>query len=190
MADLFTLSTEEKEWLLKAARASIAKTLGVPGVDPGEPPEGIAKLKTGVFVTLHKRGQLRGCIGMIESRKPLGNLVREIAVSSATSDPRFTPMIGPEIEEADIEISVLGPPQKISGVDDIVVGRDGLIVENGPFRGLLLPQVAMEWGWDAHQFLEHTCQKAGLENDAWKSKDTRIYHFQAEVFGEKQLKKE
>lgn len=184
MGELFSLSAKEKKWLLKAARGAIGKMLKAPAQDPESPPERLNELKTGIFVTLQKRGNLRGCIGMIESGVPLSELVTEMAQAAAARDTRFTPVLGPELEEIDIEISVLGPPREISGPGDIVIGRDGLIIGRGPFRGLLLPQVATEWKWNKVQFLEHTCKKAGLNKDAWKNEDTRIYHFQAEVFGE------
>jgi AmmeMemoRadiSam system protein A len=137
----------------------------------------------GAFVTLHKRGDLRGCIGHIECREPLGQVIPRMAVAASSSDPRFPPLSPDELLEIDLEISLLGPLERIAGPQHVVVGRDGLVVERGWQRGLLLPQVATEWGWDADAFLGHTCKKAGLPPDAWKT-DARVWRFEAEVFGE------
>ena len=137
----------------------------------------------GAFVTLHKRGALRGCIGHIEPVQPLGQVVPRCAVSAASSDPRFPPLASDELDAIEIEISLLGLLEPITGPGDIVIGRHGLVVERGWQRGLLLPQVATEWNWNADQFLAHTCQKAGLPGDAWQ-KDAKIWRFEAEVFSE------
>jgi AmmeMemoRadiSam system protein A len=138
----------------------------------------------GAFVTLHKDGELRGCIGHIEPNEPLGTVVPRCAVAACSSDPRFPPVTSSELDTIDLEISLLGPLQSIAGPRDIVVGRDGLVVERGWQRGLLLPQVATEWGWDADTFLAHTCQKAGLPRDAWRN-GAKLWRFEAEVFGER-----
>jgi len=137
----------------------------------------------GAFVTLHKRGDLRGCIGHIEANEPIGTVVPRCAVAACSNDPRFSPVARDELDAIDIEISLLGPLEPIAGPDDIRVGRHGLVVERGWQRGLLLPQVATEWGWDAEAFLSHTCQKAGLPGDAWR-KGAKLWRFEAEVFGE------
>jgi AmmeMemoRadiSam system protein A len=137
----------------------------------------------GAFVTLHTRGDLRGCIGHIEPLEPLGQVVSRCAVSAASSDPRFPPMAPDELDAVDIEISLLGPLEPIAGAQDILVGCHGLVVERGWQRGLLLPQVATEWKWSAEEFLARTCQKAGLPRDAWKQ-DAKIWRFEAEVFSE------
>jgi uncharacterized protein len=137
----------------------------------------------GAFVTLHKGGELRGCIGHIEPSEPLGTVVARCAVAAGCRDPRFPPIVLADLDAIDIEISLLGPLEPVAGPQDIVVGRDGLVVERGWSRGLLLPQVATEWGWGAEQFLEHTCQKAGLPRDAWR-KGATVWRFEAEVFGE------
>jgi AmmeMemoRadiSam system protein A len=136
-----------------------------------------------VFVTIHKRGDLRGCIGQVESTEPLGQIVPRIAVAASSADPRFPPLSPDELNDVDLEISLLGPLIPIAGPQDIVVGRDGLVVEQGWHRGLLLPQVATEWKWDAETFLDHTCQKAGLPKDAWR-RGAAMWRFEAEVFGE------
>jgi AmmeMemoRadiSam system protein A len=138
----------------------------------------------GAFVTLHTRGDLRGCIGHIEATEPLGRVVVRCAVAACSSDPRFPPVAAGELDAIDVEISLLGPLERIDGPQEIVVGRDGLVVERGRQRGLLLPQVATEWGWDAETFLAHTCLKAGLPRGAWKQ-GASLWRFEAEVFGER-----
>lgn len=138
----------------------------------------------GAFVTLHTDGDLRGCIGHIEATEPLGKVVRRCAVAACSSDPRFPPVTPAELDAIDLEISLLGPLESIAGPPDILVGRDGLVVERGGQRGLLLPQVATEWGWDAETFLAHTCEKAGLPRDAWQN-GAKVWRFEAEVFGDR-----
>ena len=134
-------------------------------------------------MTLHKRGELRGCIGHIEPTEPLGRVVPRCAVAACSSDSRFPPVAAGELDVIDIEISLLGPLEAIAGPQEISVGRHGLVVERGWRRGLLLPQVAAEWGWDAETFLSHTCLKAGLAHDAWR-KGAQVWRFEAEVFSE------
>jgi len=179
------LSTEEKSWLLELARSTIAEKFGRGSVQI-EPPESEAlKQPCGAFVTLHKAGALRGCIGLVEALRPLYKSVREMAVAAAFEDPRF-PGLGPdEFDEIDIEISVMSPLKRIKDVSEIVVGEHGIIMKQGMHQGLLLPQVATEQGWDRDTFLEHTCYKSGMVGDCWKQPDTEIYIFSAEVFGEK-----
>ena len=152
-------------------------------VEERHPQSPILARPAGAFVTLHKRGDLRGCIGHIEPTEPLGTVVPRCAVASCSSDPRFPPITPAELGEIRIEISLLGPLESIAGPQDVAIGRHGLVVERGWRRGLLLPQVAIEWRWDADAFLAHTCQKAGLPRDAWRHGVT-IWRFEAEVFGE------
>ena len=140
------------------------------------------KEKTGVFVTLKKRGHLRGCIGYTRGVKPLYKIVGEMAVAAAFHDPRFNPVTEAELSDLEIEISVLTPMKRIKDVEEIEVGKHGLLIEKGFNSGLLLPQVATEYGWDRKTFLEHTCLKAGLPRDAWKDGKTSICTFSAEVF--------
>jgi AmmeMemoRadiSam system protein A len=144
----------------------------------------ILHVQAGAFVTIHKRGDLRGCIGHVEPTETLGVIVPRCAVAAATTDPRFQAVTLDELDEIDLEISVLGPLIPIAGPPDVLVGRDGLVVEKGWHRGLLLPQVAPEWGWDAETFLAQTCQKAGLPRDGWQH-GAKIWRFEAEVFGER-----
>lgn len=136
----------------------------------------------GAFVTIHKRGQLRGCIGYIEGHGPLHKTVEDMAEAAAFRDPRFTPVRENELPELEFEISVLTPLRRIKDVDEIQVGKHGIYIKKGWFSGLLLPQVAAEYGWDRQTFIEHTCQKAGLPSNAWKEKDTEIYIFSADIF--------
>jgi AmmeMemoRadiSam system protein A len=137
----------------------------------------------GAFVTLHRRGDLRGCIGHTEPNEPLGEVVARCAVAACSRDPRFPPVTESELGEIELELSLLGPLEPITRLEDIEIGTHGLVVEQGWHRGLLLPQVATEWKWDRETFLAHTCQKAGLPMDAWK-KGAKLWRFSAEVFGE------
>jgi AmmeMemoRadiSam system protein B/AmmeMemoRadiSam system protein A len=136
----------------------------------------------GAFVTITKKGSLRGCIGHIKGVKPLYKSVEEMAAAAAFQDPRFSPVTKKELKDLDIEISVLTPFEQITDVSEIEVGKHGLYIEQGFSSGLLLPQVATEYNWDNETFLEHTCRKAGLPPDAWKEQDTRIYIFSADIF--------
>jgi AmmeMemoRadiSam system protein A len=139
----------------------------------------------GAFVTLKtKSGDLRGCIGSIHPVHPLYEAVTSSAISAAFRDPRFVPVQPQELPHLEIEISVMGPIERVATPDDILVGRDGLIVSRGRYAGLLLPQVATEYGWERDTFLAQTCVKAGLPPLAWRMEDTRIERFAAEVFGE------
>jgi hypothetical protein len=176
------LREEEKRLLHHIARRAIedvARGEPVPGfkVDSG-----ILMDKRGAFVTLKKHGQLRGCIGYIKGIKPLYRAVAEMAVAAAFNDPRFTPVTEAELRDLEIEISVLTPLKRVDDVGQIQVGRDGIYIKRGNYAGLLLPQVATEYGWDRKTFLERTCLKAGLSKDAWKDENTRIYVFSADVF--------
>ena len=138
----------------------------------------------GAFVTLKKQGRLRGCIGLIEGKKPLYETVEEMAQTAAFKDPRFRPVKEDEFKELDIEISALTPLRQIEDVNEIEVGRHGIYIVKGFHSGLLLPQVATEYNWDRNTFLRETCVKAGLPLNAWKDKGTKIFIFSASVFGE------
>jgi uncharacterized protein len=175
-------SEHDRSLLLQLAREAIAAHVGVAPAHVAGATE-VLDRRGGAFVTLHKAGDLRGCIGHVEASERLGQVVPRCAVAAASSDPRFPPMSAPELEAVDIEISLLGALEPITGPADIVIGRHGLVVERGWQRGLLLPQVATEWGWDAEAFLAHTCQKAGLASDAWRT-GAKVWRFEAEVFGE------
>ena len=134
-------------------------------------------------MTLRMNGVLRGCIGYPEPQLPLIDVVERCAVSAALTDPRFLPLTPSELTRVDLEISVLGPMEIVGNISEVVIGRHGLVVEFGRRRGLLLPQVATEWEWDAREFASETCVKAGLPRDAWQ-KGARLFRFEAEVFGE------
>ncbi len=169
------LTEEEKKTLHQIAKTVIenkAKGKAVPDFKVESP---TLKENRGAFVTIHKKGQLRGCIGYIEGRGPLHKTIEEMAEAAAFRDPRFTPVKEKELQELDLEISVLTPLKRISDVNEIQVGKHGIYIKKGWYSGLLLPQVATEYRWDRQTFLEHTCQKAGLPSNAWKEKDTEIY---------------
>jgi hypothetical protein len=184
------LKGEEKAELLKLARRSIEARLSdekAPVLDK-ETLEAhpILTEERGAFVTLTIDGRLRGCIGNIRGTAPLDETISRMAVSAATEDPRFSPLEPGELDKIAIEISVLTPFEKISDPESIEVGRDGLYLEKGMNRGLLLPQVATEYGWDRYQFLDQTCRKAGLPAGAWKE-GADIYRFSAQIFNEEEI---
>lgn len=144
------------------------------------------KEKRGAFVTLKKQGSLRGCIGYTEPYFPLADTIVRAAVSSSSSDTRFTPVKPEELNDIDIEISVLSPVKKTEDISEIKIGVHGLVIRKSGYSGLLLPQVATEHNWDVPEFLAHTCWKAGLPPDSWKEEGCEIYLFSACVFGEKE----
>ena len=163
----------------------------------GEPPPRLPSDRSeafgtprGLFVTLTIGGQLRGCIGTLAPEGDVNRVAAEFARRAAFEDPRFPPLESRELARCRIEISVLGAPESVESPDDVVVGRDGLIVEGRGRRGLLLPQVATEWGFDGPRFVAETCRKAGLPADAWRDPAIRVWRFQAEVFGEEESRAE
>ena len=174
---------EQQRTLVEIARRAVARSVN--GAEPGEVPTIVDLPEAmGAFVTLKKHGELRGCIGTLECRRALPEEVARVAVSAAREDPRFEPVRASELADLDVEVSILGPLEPIDPHDPgaIDIGRHGLVVEQGWRRGLLLPQVATEWGWDRETFLAHTCVKAGLPRDCWRS-GARVYRFAADVFG-------
>jgi AmmeMemoRadiSam system protein A len=172
----------DRALLLRVARESIVAHLAK-AARPSIPSEGVCARRGAAFVTLHRGSELRGCIGTLDFSETLGAVVGRCAVSAATSDPRFPPATADEVRQLTIEISLLSPFEPIEGPSQIVVGRHGLLIEEGFRRGLLLPQVATEWKMDAESFLGHTCEKAGLARDRWK-KGANVLRFEAEVFSE------
>jgi hypothetical protein len=186
-------SLEDGKLAVKIARETIERHVRnekIPKFDI--PPK--FKAKSGVFVTINRypSHELRGCIGYPEPTFPLIDALIDSAKSAATRDPRFTPVESGELEHLVIEVSLLTPPQLIQVnkvteyLEKINIGEDGLIIERGLNRGLLLPQVPVEWGWDTEEFLAHTCMKAGLTPDCWLQKHVKIYKFSAKIYTEKE----
>lgn len=176
------LSSDDKQTLRHIALQAIrSKCLNQP-----MPEISISSVKLkeprGAFVCLHKRGDLRGCIGMIEGFGPLSQTVKEMAIQAAFADPRFCPLNPHELDELDLEISVLTPLERINDPSQIEIGKHGLLIRRHSHSGLLLPQVATEHGWDRVQFLEWTCRKASIPPKAWQDSDTEIYVFSADIF--------
>ncbi|MBI3405856.1 MAG: AmmeMemoRadiSam system protein A [Acidobacteria bacterium] len=178
------LADEQKNSLLRIARQSISHA--VQGIAaPAEIPPCVAQLScAGAFVTLHIHGRLRGCIGRIRVQEPLAETIAIVAPASALEDPRFPRLESNEFESVEIEISVLTPPAAIPVPDGIQIGVHGLIVTQGHHRGLLLPQVAVQFHWTPLRFVEETCLKAGLPPNSWKEPSTIVETFSAEVFSE------
>lgn len=181
------LTDDEKRTIIKIARSSIEEEFGLGTFDFGSEISPLLNQKCGVFVTLTIDGELRGCIGYIIGDKPLHELVYDVAKKSAFEDPRFYPLTEEELDNIEIEISVLSHPKKINSIEEIEIGKHGLIIQKGPFHGLLLPQVATKYNWTVKEFLEHTCLKAGLSKNEWKDPQTKIEIFTADIFSEKEL---
>jgi len=179
---MLQLTDDQKDRLLELARAALEAAVGSGKVS--EMAESAEALKTpcGAFVTLTRRGRLRGCIGHIEAARPLYATVRECARAAALDDPRFDPVTPAELSSLQIEISILSPLVDIAP-HEVEVGRHGLLISDGGRRGLLLPQVAEEWNWNREQFLQETCMKAGLPADAWQH-GARIQAFTAQIVKE------
>lgn len=175
------LTEAGKKGLIDIARMTIENKLTGKSVSEFRIDSEELKEKRGAFVTLKKHGHLRGCIGYIEARKPLYKTVAEMAMAAAFDDPRFPPLKYDEFKNVTIEISVLSQLKEINDINEIEVGIHGIYIVKGFNSGLLLPQVATEHKWDRMTFLEETCCKAGLQSDAWKNKDTKIYIFSAEI---------
>jgi AmmeMemoRadiSam system protein A len=181
------LTKEEKQTLLKIARSAIEAALAGKSFPSLQNKSEALNQNSGVFVTLRIGEDLRGCIGYIEPYYPLAEAVQEAAVKAAMEDTRFAPMARPEFAEVTIEISVLSSLSEVQDIENIEIGKHGLVIEAGHKRGLLLPQVATEYNWDRKQFLEHTSLKAGLPPDAWKRKGTKLFSFTVEKFDESEF---
>lgn len=175
------LSEENRRFLKAVAREAVEDHVH------GRPPQRllyhdpVLKERWGAFVTLRVSGQLRGCIGNIQSDQPLPETIAELAIKSASFDPRFPPVGPAELEHLSIDISILGSLKDVEDTSEIVIGKHGLVIEQGGRHGLLLPQVATEHALDVPSFLSQTCLKAGLPPDSWKH-GANIYRFSAEVF--------
>ena len=176
------MNTSEQQQLLKYARGIIEKVVRNSSSIVSPPRGGIFALHRGAFVTLMKKGHLRGCIGLIIAAKPLWKVIREMAESSAMHDPRFPQVAEHELEEISVEISVLTPFEKVADVSEIEIGIDGLLLQKGMHSGIFLPQVAPEWNWDLSDYLNNLCNKAGLPPNAHLHSDAELFKFQAEVF--------
>ncbi|MHB8053751.1 MAG: AmmeMemoRadiSam system protein A [Candidatus Aminicenantales bacterium] len=178
-----TLSETQRRFLLRLAREAVTVRLADGRILEPETDDPILREMRGAFVTLTQKGELRGCIGYPLPLKPLAEAVAEMAVAAALEDPRFEPVSLEEVADLHFEISVLTLPSPLDDPEQVVVGRHGIIVSRGFHKGLLLPQVPIEYNWDRETFLRHGCLKAGLPPDAWK-KGARIEVFEADVFGE------
>ena len=196
------LDNDARAALLQLARIAISRAIGAVDANPQSPifnrqspiatpqspipsPQSLVQgfARAGAFVTLRIGGDLRGCIGYPHAELPLVEVVQRCAVSAAIADPRFPALQAGELGDVSLEISVLGPLEPVDDISAVTVGRHGLVVEYEGRRGLLLPQVATEWTWNAEEFASQTCVKAGLPGDAWR-KGAQLYKFEAEVFAE------
>ena len=177
------LTPEERGALIGIARAAIRARLGL-GPSPSLPETGGLGERRGAFVTLHRGGELRGCIGRFEPEGPLSRTVADMAVAAAFQDPRFPPLDPAEADDLEIHVSALGPLVPLPDPGRLRVGLHGLAVKQGWHRGVLLPVVAVERRWDAPTFLKHVCLKAGLRADAWRDPGTTLETFEAEEFGD------
>lgn len=188
--DSYNISDQDGEILVKTARKIVTEFLTNGNkLELDEDLRSRFSFESGVFVTLDLKDELRGCIGF-PMPKRLDKALPEAAIAAATQDPRFPPVELPDLNQITFEVTILTPPAELK-VDDpsllpskIKVGRDGLMVKHGYHSGLLLPQVPAEHGWSQEEFLNYTCQKAGLPNDCWKDKQTRVYAFEGIVFKE------
>jgi AmmeMemoRadiSam system protein A len=180
------LNSAQRERLLEIARKTI-KSYVATGVAPSfREKDEILNKEMGAFVTLHRQGKLRGCIGNIIGTGPLYVTIADMAVQSATGDPRFRPVAKNELDEIDIEISVLSPLERIYDINKIIMGKHGVLVKSGFKSGVYLPQVAVETGWSRDEFMDSLCaQKAGIPKGSWRTGGCEIYIFSAEIFGEK-----
>lgn len=190
MKNIRNFTDEDGKELVKTARKAVAEYLKNKSKIADSDFHSRFNFESGVFVTINKKDSLRGCIGYPIPIKKLSYGLIDAAISAATQDPRFTPVSTDELDKIVFEVTVLTPPVEIK-VDDpleylsiIKVGRDGLIVENAYSSGLLLPQVPTEYGWDAEEFLQHTCEKAGINKDSWKESSTKISRFEGVIFKE------
>jgi uncharacterized protein len=180
------LDASQRKELLGIARRAVDRYLCAGKIPSEEGARGKLAAPGAAFVTLTKNGRLRGCIGYTEAVAPLFKVVQECAVAAATEDPRFPPVSANELPSLRVEVSVLTPLVPIRP-EEVEVGRHGLMVTQGKLRGLLLPQVPVEWGWDRETFLDQTCVKAGLPPSAWRHGAT-LRAFTAEVFSEEEKK--
>jgi AmmeMemoRadiSam system protein A len=183
LADIKPLELDDRDDLLDLARKAILTHVQRGALPEIDFPDGPLHAEVGAFVSLHLKGELRGCVGRLEGEGPLYQTVAEMAVAAATEDARFAPLPAGDQRHTEIEISVLGPLRP-STPEAIELGTHGLYVVQGRFRSVMLPQVPAQFGWSREQFLAQGCRKAGLADDAWKQSDTRLLTFTAQVFGD------
>lgn len=193
MTDTFSLSTDDRRYLIQVARDAVRTRLEGEAPSHPEPPSETVLEPAGAFVTLRVpepgggKPALRGCIGQVIARQPLNETVRDAAVSAAFRDPRFAPITLSELEIVRFEISVLSPPRRVSSPEEVIPGTHGVILSASGHSGLLLPQVATEQGWDRETFLTHCCYKAHLAPECWRNPSTEIQVFTATVFDESEV---
>lgn len=179
----FSVSEQTGRQLIRLARETVTalvKRLPPAASEAGNPE---LEIPAGAFVTIKRKGRLRGCIGNFEATIPLGEMVRDLARAAAFEDPRFPPVSEPELDQLHFEISILSPRFPIAP-DDVVVGVHGIYITRGRRRGVLLPQVPLEWGWDRLTFLDELCLKAGIPEGSWQLADTMLEAFTAQVIEE------
>jgi AmmeMemoRadiSam system protein A len=187
MRRMSRLSSDDCRLLLDLARRAISSAIIEKRILDFSPYPSTLTQPAGAFVTLHRDGQLRGCVGQVEASDPLGDAVARAAINAALHDSRFPAVEADEVRRLEIEISVLSPPEPIAP-ETILPGHHGLLIVKGEHRGLLLPQVAAGRQWSSQRFLEETCAKAGLPRDAWRDPATRVFAFTAEVFSDIRLR--
>jgi AmmeMemoRadiSam system protein A len=178
-----SLSEADRRTALQLARTAVVEAVSHRQLPDAFPRDGAFAERHGVFVTLHVRNRLQGCIGVIEASEPLGEAIVHCAASAALEDPRFAPLRTDQLGELSIEISLLSPVEPIAP-ESIEIGHHGLLVRLHEQRGLLLPQVATEHRLTREQFLEETCRKAGLGREAWRDPEARLFGFTCQVFSE------
>lgn len=182
-----SISFENKKNIILAARKAVELELFKKTSFDPDLTDSFFDKKSGIFVTIHKKGKLRGCIGYIEGFMPIREAIYDLALSAAFRDPRFNPLSTEEYPHIDFEISILSPIERINSIDEIIIGEDGLIITKGMKRGLLLPQVATENNMSKEEFLSHTCMKAGLSPNEWKSSEVQIEKFSAVIIRENEF---
>ncbi len=181
------LNNNQRRRLLEIARDTLEEYLKTGTVKDFKEEDPMLLTESGAFVTLHKDAKLCGCIGNIIAKGPLYKTIRDMSIASATQDPRFSPVTLKEFKGIKFEISVLSKPKREFNLDNIVMGKHGVIVKKNYNSGVFLPQVADEAGWNREEFLSNLCEhKAGLDRLAWKDKETELYTFTAEVFSEEE----
>ena len=186
----YNITDQDGEILVRTARKIITEHIRTGrGQDPGEDFKVKFATESGIFVTLNLQNELRGCIGFPMPQK-LDKAIVDASIAAATQDPRFSPLEPEELDKITIEVTLLSPPVEMKVGDRkmlpsmIKVGRDGLIIKQGHHSGLLLPQVPIEFGWNEKQFLDYTCQKAGLADNCWMDKEARVFSFEGTIFKE------